>query len=43
LIHWIINYHVSIICTQIPTAAGGHMNMLFLTNTQAADFDFSGL
>ena len=43
LIHWIINYHVSIICTQIPTAAGGLMNMLFLTNTQAADFDFSGL
>jgi len=28
---------------QIPTSAGGHMSMLFLTNTQAADFNFSGL
>lgn len=28
---------------QVPLAAGGHMNMLSLTNTDAADFEFSGL
>ena len=37
------NSHWNFSHIQVPLANGGHMNMLFLTNADAADFEFSGL